>query len=379
MGSAGKLRAGVEVLAGVEVVVLLLPQLIRKIRAKMKGVTRVIDIMPQISKFPRYFSLSSTAAPYLPQEKKTRCMNKMPKPATILQLLQQAFREFKQNDPLRMAAATAFFATFAMPAIFIILIQVFGLVINPRFVGRSLVDALAGVIGPNSAAEVRHTLRSVRTLASTWYIATGGFIFLLFVSTTLFKVIKDSVNQLWRIRVVNAKGVVPQLKQRGISFLVILFAGIFFLATLTIEGGVAIAREQLDFLPGKEAVVWSIFSQIVSLTVVTGWFSILFRYLPDGHTTWRVTMGGAFFTALLFTLGKFLLRFLLSYSNMSTVYGTSTSFVLMLLFIFYCAFIFYYGACFLKVWAIHKQRPIMPRMHAESYTWQQVRTENLDR
>ncbi|NML21013.1 YihY/virulence factor BrkB family protein [Pseudoflavitalea sp. G-6-1-2] len=306
-------------------------------------------------------------------------MNKMPKPATILQLLRAAFREFKQNEPLRMAAATAFFATFAMPAIFIILIQVFGLVISPRFIGRSLVEALGGVIGPNSAAEVRHTLRSVRTLASTWYIASGGFIFLLFVSTTLFKVIKDSVNQLWKIRVVNGRGVMPQLKQRGISFLVILFAGIFFLATLMIEGGVAIAREQLDFLPGKEAVVWSVFSQIVSLTVVTGWFTILFRYLPDGHTTWRVTMGGAFFTALLFTLGKFLLRFLLSYSNMSTVYGTSTSFVLMLLFIFYCAFIFYFGACFLRAWANHKQQPVVPNPHAESYILQQVKTETLDR
>lgn len=306
-------------------------------------------------------------------------MNKLPKPATILQLLREAFREFKQNDPLRMAAATAFFATFAMPAIFIILIQVFGLVISPRFIGRSLVEALGGVIGPNSAAEVRHTLRSVRTLASTWYIAAGGFIFLLFVSTTLFKVIKDSVNQLWKIRVVNGRGVMPQLKQRGISFLVILFAGIFFLATLVIEGGVAIAREQLDFLPGKEAVVWSVFSQIVSLTVVTGWFTILFRYLPDGHSTWRVTMGGAFFTALLFTLGKFLLRFLLSYSNMSTVYGTSTSFVLMLLFIFYCAFIFYFGACFLRAWALHKQRPVIPKLHAESYILQQVKTESPEK
>lgn len=306
-------------------------------------------------------------------------MINVPKSATILQLLKMAFREFKQNDPLRMAAATAFFATFALPAILIILIQVFGLVINPRFIGRSLVEALSGVLGPNSAMEIRETLRNVRTLASTWYIATGGFIFLLFVSTTLFKVIKDSVNQLWSIRQSSGRAFMRQMKQRGISFIVILFAGVFFLATLLAEGGLALLREQLGtVLPGDESVIWAITSQLVSLLVVTAWFSILFRYLPDGHTTWRVTMGGAFFTALLFTLGKFLLRFLLSYSNMSTVYGTSTSFVLMLLFIFYCAFIFYYGACFLKVWAIHKDSPVIPRFYAESYTLQQVKTESLD-
>ena len=179
-------------------------------------------------------------------------MKKLPKPATILQLLKKAFGEFQQNDPLRMAAATAFFATFALPAIILILIVVFGLVMDRRFVGRSLVEALSGVLGPNSAEEIRNTLRNVRTLASTWYIATGGFIFLLFVSTTLFKVIKDSVNQLWRIRQANGRGVVRQLKQRGTSFLVILFAGIFFLATLMVEGGVALLRQQLpDLLPGK--------------------------------------------------------------------------------------------------------------------------------
>lgn len=307
-------------------------------------------------------------------------MTQLPKPATILQLLKKAFVEFRQNDPLRMAAATAFFATFALPAILLILIVVFGLVLNPRFVGRSLVEALSGVLGPNSAEEVRSTLRNVRHLASTWYFASGGFIFLLFVSTTLFKVIKDSLNQLWRIRPSNGRGVVRQLKQRGTSFLVILFAGFFFLATLLVEGGVALLRQQLpDLLPGEESMLWAITSQVISLVVVTCWFTLLFRYLPDGHTSWRITMGGAFFTALLFTLGKFLLRFLLSYSNMSTVYGTSTSFVLMLLFIFYCAFIFYYGACFLKVWAAHKYKPIAPRYYAEAYTWQLVKEESLDR
>lgn len=287
----------------------------------------------------------------------------------LIQLLQQSLREFRKNDPLRMAAATAFFATFALPAILIILIQVFGLIMSRRTIGFHLLESLSDVIGRNTAMELRETLRNVRRLAHTWYIAAGGFVFLIFVSTTLFKVIKDSLNQLWGIRVTGRQNFSLVLKQRGKSFLAILAAGLLFFVTLLTEGLAAVLREYiLRFIPADEWLVNGILSQLISLLVVTTWFSMLFRFLADGHTTWRVTFGGAFFTGLLFTLGKFLLRFLLSYSKMHTIYGTSTSFVLLLLFIFYCSFIFYFGACFTKIWAQHRQEPIRPGRNAQHFT-----------
>lgn len=286
----------------------------------------------------------------------------------MIRLLRQAFREFEKNEPLRMAAATAFFATFALPAILIILIQVFGLIVSPRTIGRQLLQGLSDVIGRNTALELRATLRNVRLLASTWYIATGGFLFLIFVSTTLFKVIRDSLNQLWSIRVRDRPGILFQLKHRGRSFVAILLAGLLFLASLLAEGTMALLREYLGkVLPGDGAILRIILSQLISLAVVTTWFTMLFRFLADGHSTFRVTLAGGFFTGLLFTVGKFLLSWLLSYSNMQTIYGTSASFALLLLFIFYCSFIFYYGACFTKVWAEYKDHPIEPGRFAGKY------------
>ena len=288
----------------------------------------------------------------------------------------QAFREFGKNDPLRMAAATALFATFALPAILIILIQVFGLVWSPRIMGRQLLQSLSEVIGSHTALELRSTLRNVRTLAQTWYIALGGFIFLLFVSTTVFKVIKDSLNQLWGVKVKDSVGVTFQLKHRAKSFVAILLAGALFIVALFAEGIMTVLKEYIGhLLPGASPFVNVLLSQLISLVVVTTWFTMLFRFLPDGHTTLRVTIAGAFFTALLFTFGKFLLKWLLSYSNMQTIYGTSTSFVLLLLFIFYCSFIFYYGACFTKVWAKFKQQPVAPGRYAVSYHIAQIEAE----
>jgi len=285
----------------------------------------------------------------------------------ISTILSKAFSEFKANDPLRMAGATAFFTTFALPAVLIILIQSFGLILTPRFMSRQLVQSLSDLIGSNTANELHKTLINVRRLSHTWYIAAGGFLFLIFVATTLFKVIRDSLNQLWKIKVDEHAGIAFNLKNRAKSFIAILLVGVLFMAVLLGEG-------LLDFLkhyfPGQfRDGLWlgGLVKQIISLVVVSAWFTILFKFLPDGRPSWKTTIAGALFTGILFTFGKLLLRWLLTYSNIQTIYGASTSSVLILLFVFYSSFILYYGACFTKAWAEYNKTTIRPGKHAINY------------
>lgn len=262
---------------------------------------------------------------------------------------------------MRLAAATAFFTTFALPAILIILIQVLGLVFTRRMVGRGLLQHLAGIVGAGTVNDLRTTLRNVRHLANTWYFAAGGFLFLIFVSTTLFSVIKASLNQLWNVSANPKHGVVVLLKQRAISFAIILLAGLLFMFVLLAESMQALLGEYFSIWGEGRVSPQYIVNQLISLTVVSIWFSIIFRFLPDGRPRWKVAFAGGLFTGLLFTGGKLLLGVLLSYSNMQTIYGASTYMALLLLFVFYSAFIFYYGACFTKVWAEYKKLPITSR------------------
>src|ERR687883_311470 len=125
----------------------------------------------------------------------------------IALLFKKSFIELGKNDPLRMAGATAFFTTFALPPILIILIQVLGLVFNPITIRQKLFERLAGMIGPESVQQVMDTLMAFRRLAQNWFITIGGFLFLLFVATTLFKVIKSSLNQVWKIKVVKKQNI----------------------------------------------------------------------------------------------------------------------------------------------------------------------------
>ena len=291
----------------------------------------------------------------------------------IFSLLVEAFKGFSKNDPLRMAGATAFFTTFALPAVLIIIIQIFGIFLSPRFMSRNLFHNLTELVGMNVAGELHNTLLNVRHLFSKWYEAALGFLFLIFVATTLLKVIKDSLNQLWNIRTLPHTGYKISLLNRAKSLMVILIAGMLFLIVLLAEGGLDLVRQTSSIsLSGNQSSWDVILKQIISFILISVWFFVLFRLLPDGRPTGKTLVAGAVFTSLLFTAGKLLLKWLLTYTSMEKVYGPSTSSVLLLLFVFYSSFIFYYGACFTKVWADFYNSPIQPSKRAESYKWQRV-------
>jgi membrane protein len=298
----------------------------------------------------------------------------MMKKINVVRLLQQAFEDFRKNDPLRMAGATAFFTTFALPAVLIILIRVFGLVLSPRFMSRQLFENLGEVIGRNTAVELHKTLFNVRLLIRHGWAEVFGFLFLIFVATTLLKVIKDSLNQLWNIRTTAHPGIRFNLLTRVKSFLVILVGGLLFLLVLLAEGGIDLLQQHSNSqTPEYNPMFRTVVRQLLTFLLVTIWFSLLFKYLPDGRPSWKTVITGGAFTSFLFNLGKLLLQWLLSYSSMQTIYGASTSSVLLLLFVFYSSFIFYYGACFTLVWSEFNKKTIQPGEHAENYEWSQVK------
>ena len=261
-------------------------------------------------------------------------------------ILRDAYRLFQANDPLRMAAATAFFASFALPPILIILVETLGVFGNARTYRHGLLDQLGVTLDRNVALQVREILRNVHYLSITPGMRIAGFVFLLFVATTLFEVIRNSLNQLWRIRLKEKPSVAFILIYRLRSIVIILTAGVLIALILWIN---------------------NFFYHLVTIMAGMVWFSLVLRYQSYGRPAWSTAIAGGIFTGLLFTAGELLLHFVLSYNNMSTIYGTSTSLVLLLLFIFYCSFIFYFGACFTIALSESTGQPIKLTSHAVNY------------
>jgi membrane protein len=318
-----------------------------------------LNLPPIFTRFNRYIQMNSPSAKHTVKH--------------FPMLMRDALLELLRNDPLRMAGATAFFTTFALPPILLINIQVLSLVFNRRTISRQLFQHLATVLGKEPVRQVVQIVGAVRKMGQNWWITIGGFIFLLFVATTLFKVIINSVNQIWNIKMIDNRGFILTLKNRLHAVVVILIAGLLFVLSLMVEGLQAMLGKYLfELSPLAAGYFKGVVSYIVSIIVVTAWFAVIFRYLPDGRPLWRVALAGALLTSILFNIGKLILHWLLSRSNITTVYGASGSIVLLLLFVFYCSLILYYGTAFTKIWGIWSGKPIKPLPHAVYYRLAEV-------
>jgi membrane protein len=291
----------------------------------------------------------------------------------IIKSLRDAVALFRKNDPLRMAAATAFFTTFALPPIIFILAQLFGLFIDRQVIGRGLLDRISNILGTEGAGQVRQVIRSIRGFSNEWYVLALGFIFLVFVATTLFGVIKNSLNEIWSIGVKEHPGFLFRLSMRIKSFGVIMLIGILFFADLVFDSLGTLGRNYVDQIWSGGGIYFkSILNEIVSVLIVAAWFILLFRFLADGKPSWRASFTGGLVTGLLFTTGRLLLRFLLIDSNIGHLYGSSASVILLLLFVFYSSFILYYGACFIAVYSKNKQWSIRVSSKAYNYRLEEI-------
>lgn len=276
-------------------------------------------------------------------------------------MMRSSFALLKLNDPLRMGAATAFFATFALPPILIIFTQFFRFAVDPTELSSELINRLGHILGTSSAQQVEGVLVAVSGLSHKWYITFFGFIFLMFVATTLFEVIKNSLGQIWDIRVMSKPGIGFRLKYRLRSLIIIFLAGALFLIGLVLESFQALMGNYIDHVWGGGGWFFNrVINELIFVVALTIWLAFLFRFLTAGRPKWQISLIGGFFTGILFTLGKWILGYLLIGSNISTIYGASGSMVLIMLFVFYSAMIFYYGGCFVKVLSDSYDIPIRP-------------------
>jgi membrane protein len=290
-------------------------------------------------------------------------------------LLKDSFNRLQRNDPLRMAGATAFFTSFALPPIMVLLFQFFSIFFSKKLVGAELRHVLTASLGKENTEQLRITARGLRNLAQNWYMVVIGILFLIFVATTLFKVIRNTLNDIWNIRP-EKSGFLYDLTVRGRSLVLILAAAILFMAGEII----IIAREVAgkyfkSFWPQGGEFFTSLMNELIGMLTIIGWFIVLFRFLANARPSWRVATVGGILTGVLFYFGKSFLSYMMGHSNAGIIYGAGAALVLILLFMFYSSFILYFGASFIKEYSLLTNDPIIPAHKAYQYELQKVGEE----
>ncbi|UOQ77503.1 YihY/virulence factor BrkB family protein [Hymenobacter sp. 5516J-16] len=212
----------------------------------------------------------------------------------FLILLRRAAREFGANDPLRLGAATAFFTTFALPPILIILIQVLGSLYSTSQVRVLLLTKLSNLLGYSAAGLVEQILQNVSNIERSRLVTWLGFGFLLFIATTLFGVIQSSLNQLWQIRPSRRTDRFHKvLKERARSLGLLLATGVLSMLAFLVDAGLAFLADYVrDFDATFGFVLFKIGNQLASLLILTAWFAVTFRNLSSAKVPPQAVLRG---------------------------------------------------------------------------------------
>jgi membrane protein len=263
------------------------------------------------------------------------------------------------------AAALAFFTVFSVAPVVIVAVSLVGLVLGESAAEGRIAEQLEVAIGPEAAASIQTAVANSRIQHSGLLPTIAGFGAIVFGATTVFTQMQDSLNAIWGVAPRPTRSsVFIYVKTRLLSLAMVLAIGFVLLVSLSLSIFVrAMVNFAQDWLPVPAPVVLAL-DWVVALVVVTLLFATIFRVLPDVVLRWRDVLLGAFVTALLFGLGRWVIALYLSRTATASAYGAAGSLVLLLLWVNYSSLILLFGAAFTRAHLQARGRRIRPRTTA---------------
>ena len=271
--------------------------------------------------------------------------------ATWWTLVKTAVSSWLDDYAPSMGAALSYYTVFSLAPLLLIVVSVAGLVFGEEAVRGELFDQLQGLMGADAARAIQGLVASVDK-PTQGVLGTGlGIALLVFGATTVFGELQDALDRIWRAPARKKGGLWLLLRARLLSFGMIL--GLAFLLMVSLVLGAAISA--LGKWWGPAFVGWETLLQIVNLLVgfglTTAVFAMIYKLMPRAHVRWHDVWLGAIVTALLFTIGKFLIGLYIGKSGVASGFGAAGSLIVVFLWVYYSAQIFLVGAEFTWVYA----------------------------
>jgi len=273
--------------------------------------------------------------------------------STLWCLLRETFRLWNANRVPRMGAALSFYTAFSLAPLVIITLTLISLAVERNAASAAMVDQVRYVVGNDGADTVRIILsKTADAHASAWEMVLG-FGVLLVGASGVFGELQSSLNEIWNVATPN-HAVFELLRERAISFVMVLVMSLLMLGSFLVSAGEGLAGTYLHGLsPGLDGA-WHLGTSGVSLLLTAGLFALIYRLVPDTRILWRDVWAGAVIAAGLFVLGKWVLGFYLGRSAIASSYGAAGPLVIVLIWVFYSAQIFLFGAEFTRVYAVQR-------------------------
>ncbi|MBP2299759.1 YihY/virulence factor BrkB family protein [Azospirillum picis] len=248
------------------------------------------------------------------------------------------------DDAMSMAASIAFYTIFSLAPLAILVIALAGLVFGDEAARGALIDQLTALVGKDAGQTLQDLIaragaRDTGILASVLGIGT-----ILVGATTVFVELQAGLNRIWKVDAPQESTITWLVRVRLKALALIGTIGFLLIVSLVVSAALAaVGTWARGYLPTMPSLFWLV-DVLSSWLVLTVLFAMIYRILPDAYIRWNDVWLGAAVNAFLFAVGKFLIGFYIATSGVVTVYGAAGSFVLILLWVYYSAVIFLFGA-----------------------------------
>jgi membrane protein len=295
---------------------------------------------------------------------------------SAFKVLKCTVTEFGEDNVLRLSAALAYYAIFSIGPLLAIVVGVAGLALGKEGVRQHVHQALQGMLG-ESSAKTMDSMMAARSHGTSLMTTIIGIVALLFGAAGVFGQLQDSLNTIWEVKAKPKAGIGAMIRNRFLSFSMVLGVGFLLLVSLALSTAVAAFTAELNRRIPMGNLIGHTVDFIISFGVVTLLFAMIFKYLPDVKIPWSKVWVGAIGTALLFTLGKFLLGLYLGRQSTSSAYGAAGSVIVILMWVYYASVIVLFGAEFTQVYATQTGAKIVPKKYAVPVTQEERSQEGI--
>jgi membrane protein len=290
------------------------------------------------------------------------------KPKDIISLLRDAFKEWGEDKASRLGAALSYYTVFSIGPLLVLVIAIVGFVLGQQAAKGQIVETIRGVVGEDGARLIEQLIKSASEPAAGTIATVIGIITLLLGAAAIFGHLKDSLNAIWGVKVEKGEGlagVLNTIKRNVLTFGMVGATAFLLLVSLVVNAALAALGKLLESrLPGGP-LVWQVLNFALMLATITLLFAVVYRLLPDAHIAWSNVWVGSFVTALLFVLGQLVLGFYFGISNPGSAFGAAGALILILVWIYYSAQIFFFGAEITQIYAMKYGTAIRPGAHAQ--------------
>lgn len=284
----------------------------------------------------------------------------------LWQLLKETFHDWNNSDVSKDSASMAYFAIFSLPGLLIIVIWIAGFFFGDEAVRGEITHQASGIAGKDIAESLQSMILSAVWDQRNLLMKIFGILTLIFGATTLFFQMQKSLNTLWDVEAAPKKAFQKYILDRANSLGMILIISFLLLTSLILTSFLGIASDWIARHFGLETfVLVRIINFVVSFFVITVLFAFMFKVLPDVEISWRSVWMGALVTALLFSIGKFLLGFYFEIFKPTSIFGAAGTLILLMMWVNYTCQLVFFGAEFTKVYAYKMGHHIKPSKHAK--------------